>query len=118
VPVTRLDSPWTEERILIERARLLRRLGRYAEAVDVWRALGAGLGPIAAVAWIEVAKLLEHRLGDVAGAFEAADRARALAARRRRLGRIDPALDRALTRRLERLVSRRDAVGPREARIS
>jgi tetratricopeptide (TPR) repeat protein len=118
VPVTRLDSPWTEERILIERARLLRRLGRYAEAVDVWRALGAGLGPIAAVAWIEVAKLLEHRLGDVAGAFEAADRARALAARRRRLGRIDPALDRALTRRLERLVRRRDAVGPREARIS
>ncbi len=116
VPVPRLDSPWTEERILIERARLLRRLGRYPEAVDVWLALAAGLGPVGPIAWIEVAKLREHRLGDLPGAFAAADRARHLAERRRRLGRIDPPLDRAIARRLERLVRRLDAAA--RARLS
>jgi uncharacterized protein YprB with RNaseH-like and TPR domain len=102
----RLDSPWTEERILVERARLLRRLGRYEAAAEAWAALAAGIGPFALVAWIEIAKLREHRLGDLPGAFAAVDRALALTERRRRLGRMDPALDRALARRLERLVRR------------
>jgi tetratricopeptide (TPR) repeat protein len=114
----RLDSPWTEERILVERARLLRRLGRYSAAAEAWEALAAGIGPIAPIAWIEVAKLREHRLGDLPGAFAAAERARALAERRRRLGRIDPPLDRALTGRLERLQRRLDTVAERRALVS
>jgi tetratricopeptide (TPR) repeat protein len=118
VPLTRLDSPWTEERILIERARLLRRLGRYAEAAEVWRAIGAGVGPVAPVAWIEVAKLLEHRLGDLPGAFAAANRALNLVERRRRVGRIDPPLDRAIARRLERLARRLEPAAARKARFS
>ncbi len=104
----RLDSPWTEERILVERARLLRRLGRFAAAAEAWEALAAGIGPIAVVAWVEVAKLREHRLGDLAGAFAAAGRARDLADRRRRMGRIDPPLDRAIAIRLGRLMRRLD----------
>ena len=114
----RLDSPWTEERILVERARLLRRLGRFAAAAEAWEALAAGIGPIGVVAWIEVAKLREHRLGDLAGAFAAAGRARDLAERRRRLGRIDPPLDRALAVRLARLMRRLDAPRSRAARLS
>ena len=105
----RMDSPWTEDRILVERARLLRRLGRFTDAAGVWEAIGAGAGPLSAHAWIEVAKLREHRLHDLAGAFEAAERARAVIDRRRRIGRYDPALDRALAGRLERLRRRLDA---------
>ena len=63
----RLDSPWTVERVTIERGRLLRRLGRHDEAVATWLDLAAGPGAIAVQAWIEVAKLREHRLGDLAG---------------------------------------------------
>lgn len=114
----RLDSPWTEERILVERARLLRRLGRYEAAVEAWEALAAGIGAIGVVAWIEVAKLREHRLGDLPGAFAAAGRARALADRRRLLGRIDASLDRAIAGRLERLIRRLDGAGPRTAGVS
>jgi hypothetical protein len=105
----RMDSPWTEDRILVERARLLRRLGRFADAAGVWEAIGAGAGPLSAHAWIEVAKLREHRLHDLAGAFVAAERARAVIDRRRRIGRYEPALDRALAGRLERLRRRLDA---------
>jgi tetratricopeptide (TPR) repeat protein len=114
----RQDSPWTEERILVERARLLRRLGRFAAAAEAWEALAAGIGPIGVVAWIEVAKLREHRLGDLAGAFAAAGRARDIADRRRRMGRIDPPLDRALAVRLTRLMRRLDAPRSRAARLS
>ena len=105
----RVDSPWTEDRILVERARLLRRLGRFAEAALVWESIGAGAGPLSAHAWIEVAKLREHRLRDVPGAFAAAERARAVIVRRRRIGRFDPALDHALAGRLARLGRRLDA---------
>jgi hypothetical protein len=99
----RVDSPWTDDRILVERARILRRLGRFVEAAAVWEAIGAGAGPLSAHAWIEVAKLREHRLHDLPGAFAAAERARAVVERRRRLGRFDPALDQALAGRLARL---------------
>jgi hypothetical protein len=105
----RVDSPWTEDRILVERARLLRRLGRYADAAAVWESIGAGAGPLSAHAWIEVAKLREHRLHDLRGALVAAERAAAVIERRRRLGRFDPALDRALAGRLDRLARRLDA---------
>jgi RNase_H superfamily len=99
----RVDSPWTEDRVLVERARILRRLGRFADAAAVWEAIGAGAGPLSAHGWIEVAKLREHRLHDLPGAFVAAERARAVVERRRRLGRFDPALDEALAGRLARL---------------
>jgi tetratricopeptide (TPR) repeat protein len=105
----RVDSPWTEDRILVERARLLRRLGRFEEAAAVWASIGAGTGPLSAHAWIEVAKLREHRLHDLAGAFAAAERARSVIARRRRLGRFDPGLEEAIVGRLARLVRRLDA---------
>jgi hypothetical protein len=99
----RLDSPWTEDRILVERARLLRRLGRFAEAAAVWESIGAGAGPLSAHAWVEVAKLREHRLHDLPGAISAAERAGAVIERRRRVGRCDPALETALAARLDRL---------------
>ena len=105
----RVDSPWTEDRVLVERARILRRLGRFADAAAVWEAIGAGAGPLCAHAWIEVAKLREHRLHDLPGAFAAAERAAAVIERRRRLGRFDPALDLALAGRLARLGRRLDA---------
>ncbi|MBA2720615.1 MAG: ribonuclease H-like domain-containing protein, partial [Chloroflexi bacterium] len=50
----RLDSPWTVERVSIERGRLLRRLGRHEEAVATWLDLAQGPGAIAVQAWIEV----------------------------------------------------------------
>jgi hypothetical protein len=103
VTTGRLDSPWTEERIGIERGRLLRRLGRHDEAVAAWLALASGPGSIAVQAWIEVAKLREHRLADLAGALDATRRAAVLAERRRRMGLGDPLVERALATRLGRL---------------
>lgn len=108
----RLDSPWTVERVAIERGRLLRRLGRHDEAVATWLELAAVPGAIAVQAWIEVAKLREHRLADLAGALEATTRAVALAERRRRLGMGDPIVERALEVRLARLRRRMLMGGP------
>jgi hypothetical protein len=106
---SRVDSPWTEDRILVERARILRRLGRFGEAALVWESIGAGAGPLSAHAWIEVAKLREHRLRDLPGAIAAARRAGEVIDRRRRLGRYEPGLDQALGARLARLARRLDA---------
>jgi hypothetical protein len=105
----RLDSPWTAERVAIERARLLRRMGRLDEAVAGWQDLTGRGGAIAIQAWIEIAKLREHRLGDPRGALEAARRAMALAERRRRAGMGDPVVERALAVRIERLARRGQA---------
>ena len=99
----RLESPWTAERVAIERARILRRLGRYEDAVAAWLELAAGRGAIAVHAWIEVAKLREHRLGDRPGALDASERAARLAEARRRMGLGDPVTERALRVRLDRL---------------
>ncbi len=95
IATARLDAPWTEERIRIDRG---------------WEGLAAGSGPVAAHAWVEVSKLREHRLGDHPGALEAGLRARAVIERRRRLALVDPALERGLARRLERLTRRVAAV--------
>jgi hypothetical protein len=99
----RLESPWTAERVAIERARLLRRLRRYDDAVGAWRELAGGRGAIAIQAWVEIAKLREHRLGDPEGALEAAERAAQIAERRRGMGLGDPATERGLRTRLDRL---------------
>ena len=99
----RLESPWTEERIVIERGRMLRRLGRHEDAVTSWLGLASGPGSVAVQAWIEVAKLREHRLADLPGALDATARAATLAERRRRLGLGDPVVERGIGTRLARL---------------
>ena len=109
---SRRDAPWTESRMLAERARLLRRLGRYRDAEATWVGLAANRGAVGTLAWIEVAKLREHRLGDLAGAVDAANAALRLAERQAWLGRPLPRLEVALGRRLARLggrVARRSA---------
>ena len=97
------DAPWTTERIAIDRAHLLRRVGRHADAADAWSALAAGPGRTAIVAAVELAKLQEHRLRDRPAALAAVLRGLATLERRRRLGRPEPALEADLVRRATRL---------------
>ena len=89
--------------ILIERARLLRRLGRYREALEAWRDVAHAGGPDAATAWIEVAKCLEHRERDPSGALNACAAADRLAQRSRLLGRPLRQVEADLGRRRLRL---------------
>jgi tetratricopeptide (TPR) repeat protein len=96
-------SPWTEERLYLDRAHVLRRLGRIDDACEAWAALAASPGRLGVLAAIELSKLREHRLGDPVGALEAATRGLAAAERRRRIGRPEPALELNLDRRLARL---------------
>jgi RNase H-like protein len=113
---SRQPDPWTSDRIAVERARLLRRLGRFGEAVAAWETIAAGGGPRGILAWIEVAKLREHRLGHLAEAFEAVRRAWLLVQRSRRLGRPQPAAEADLVERGRRLRARLDrAPQPRVA---
>lgn len=107
-------APWSEERLFLDRADVLRRLGRIEEACEAWRALAASPGRLGVVASIELAKLREHRLGDDVGALEAATRGLAAAERRRRLGRPEPILEANLEHRLTRLRRRLDGRRGRE----
>ena len=66
-------------------------------------AAGGGLGVIA---WIEVAKLREHRLGDPGGALAATRAAWRLLERLRVTGRAHPRLEADLQRRGIRLAAR------------
>ncbi len=100
------DAPWTTERIAMDRAHLLRRLGRYGEAASAWEAIAAGTGRGAILATIELAKLHEHRLGDRATAIGAVLRGFSLVERRRCVGRPEPALEADLVRRHDRLLRR------------
>lgn len=97
------DAPWTTDRIAMDRAHLLRRLGRYADAVEAWDAIAAGTGRAAILATIELAKLHEHRLGDRAAAMAVVLRGFSLVDRRRRIGRPESALEADLIRRHDRL---------------
>jgi uncharacterized protein YprB with RNaseH-like and TPR domain len=94
---------WTEERLLVERAHLLRRLGRVRDAADAWSALATGQSRLAACAAVELAKLSEHHLADLPGAIAAVDRGWRILDRRRRLGRPEAALAADLVRRSLRL---------------
>jgi hypothetical protein len=85
------------------RARTLRRLGRRSDAAAAWLTVAERGGPLAARAWIQIAKHHEHDRGDVEGAIAAAARAYALHERGRLLGRADPLVARDLPRRLARL---------------
>lgn len=97
------DAPWTTDRIAMDRAHVLRRLGRHPEAAEAWEALAAGTGRTAVVASIELAKILEHRLRDRSAALAAVLRGFSLVERRRRIGRPEPALEADLRRRYDRL---------------
>ncbi|HUP55381.1 MAG TPA: ribonuclease H-like domain-containing protein, partial [Methylomirabilota bacterium] len=102
-------ATWDAQRVALDRAHLLRRLGRYADSADAWAGVAAGPGRTAIVAWIELAKLREHRLGDPAGALDAAIRGAAAADRRRQLALPEPALEADLRHRLARLRRRVEA---------
>lgn len=106
-------APWTTDRIAMERAHLLRRLGRWGEAAGAWAGLAAGPGRGAIVAAVELAKLREHRLRDPRGALDAASAGLRLADRRRFLGRPEPRLEADLLARSRRL--RRRLLAARQA---
>jgi hypothetical protein len=111
-------TPWTTDRIAVERAHLLRRLRRWDDAADAWASLAAGPGRTAIVAAIELAKLREHRLRDPLGALRATGDGLALAERRQHLGRPEPRLEadlRARARRLRRRLVGRTATSARRA---
>jgi uncharacterized protein len=110
------SSPWTAERIAIDRARLLRRLGRHREAAAIWTGLAVGSGRLAIVAMIETAKIREHRLGDLPGALSLALAALDAVERRRRSGQPEADLEADLRRRLERLRRRTNAGSGRSRR--
>jgi hypothetical protein len=113
----RLADPWTAERIGVERARILRRLGRYDDAAAAWIAIADGGGTRAILAWIEVAKLREHRLADPVGAFDAVRAGWRHAERSRRLGRPFVRAEGDLIlrgRRLRERLDRRTYRGPRD----
>ena len=99
-------ATWDAQRIALERAHVLRRLGRFPEAAEAWVAVAAGPGRTSIVAWVELAKLREHRLGDLAGALQAAERGLAAAERRRHLARPEIALESDLRARRRRLAGR------------
>jgi hypothetical protein len=103
---SRLDAPWTEVRLSVERARLLRRLGRHREAEETWLRVADRGGTLAILAWIEVAKLREHRFADHEAALAAARMAQRLAERQRWLGGWLLRVDGELARRAARLVRR------------
>ena len=64
-------QPWTGDRIAVDHARLLRRIGRHADAEAAWSALAQRGGRTGLHAWLEVAKLREHRLANPSGALDA-----------------------------------------------
>ncbi len=106
---------WTDERLAAERARTLRRLGRWAEAAEAWQAAAAAGGGLGAIAWIEIAKLREHRLGDPGGALAATRAAWRLLERLRMTGRPHPRLEADLERRAMRLSARLRRAAPARA---
>ncbi len=99
-------TPWTDERIAAERARALRRLGRWPEAAEAWQSAAGAGGALGAIAWIEVAKLREHRLTDPRGALAATRAAWRILERSRALGRPYPRIEADLVRRAARLSAR------------
>ncbi|MES2209041.1 MAG: ribonuclease H-like domain-containing protein [Chloroflexota bacterium] len=99
----RLETRWTPLRLTGERARLLRRLGRYEAAESAWIDVADAGGTLGALAWVEVAKLREHRRGDLEAALAATLAALRLVERSRFIGRSTARLERDLIRRATRL---------------
>ena len=96
-------DPGLRERLAVERARVLRLSGRHAESAATWRLIAESGGPLSAIAWVQLAKHLEHIRRDPAAALEAAERATALVERHRLTGRALPRLEHDLARRRARL---------------
>ncbi len=96
-------DPGLRERLAAEQARVLRLSGRHAESAAAWRLIAESGGPLSAVAWVQLAKHLEHVRRDTAAALEAAERATALLERHRLTGRALPRLEHDLARRRARL---------------
>jgi hypothetical protein len=94
------------DQIARERARLLRQLGRLEQARGAWWELAARGGPLAAIAWVELAKVLEHVDRDLDGALDAVGRADVLVAHSAGLGKPLPLLEADLERRRARLQRR------------
>jgi uncharacterized protein YprB with RNaseH-like and TPR domain len=92
----------------VELARLLRRMGRWADAGVAWSRLGAADGPLAALGWIELAKEREHRERDLDGAWAATDEALLALYRNRGKGAamLRRGLESDLVRRRARLARR------------
>jgi len=99
----RLDAGWTPLRLAGERARLLRRLGRHAEAETAWLDVADAGGTLGAMAWVEIAKIREHQRRDLEAAMAATLAALHFIERRRLTGRVDSRLERDLVRRAGRL---------------
>jgi uncharacterized protein len=99
-------GPWSDERLAAERARVLRRMGRWRDAAEAWRTAASGGGAPGAIAWIEVAKIHEHRLADPVAALAATRSAWQAVERSRVLGRPLPRIEADLVRRARRLSAR------------
>lgn len=99
----RLDARWTPLRLATERALLLRRLGRHAEAETAWLGAADAGGMPGALAWVEVAKIREHRRRDLEAAMAATLAALRIIERRRLIGGAPARLERDLVRRAGRL---------------
>jgi len=111
----RLDATWTEDRLVADRARLLRRLGRLRESEAAWLGLADRGGLLGALAWVEIAKVREHHRHDPEAAMAATLAALRFAERARMLGRPHGRLERDLARRATRLrrrIARRHGHGP------
>lgn len=89
--------------LMLESARLFVRLGRYADAEQLWKELVASGGGPAILARIAHAKHLEHRGRDPRGALAVAESAVTLLDRRRALGWFMPEAERDLAKRIRRL---------------
>jgi hypothetical protein len=98
-------------RLAVDRARLLARLDRRAEAVDAWLEIARRGGPGSASAWLHVARHRERAERDLVGALDACAQALAVAERARMWGRPVPAVERDLTWRMARLRRRVGRLG-------
>ena len=98
-----VDGAQIHRHLSAERARLLARLGRRADAHAAWLEIAARGGPGAALAWLHVARHREHVECDVAGALAACREAAAVAERARLWDRPMLAVEADLERRLVRL---------------
>ncbi len=92
-----------KETLAVERARVLRLAGRHEESADAWREIADAHGGFAAVAWVQLAKHLEHVRRDPAAALAATDRASALVDRHAALGHAPLGRDLPPGRELPRL---------------
>ena len=98
-----IDGARIHRHLSAERARLLARLGRRADAHAAWLDICRRGGPGAAIAWLHVARHREHVERDLAGALAACREAAAIAERARAWDRPMAAVESDLARRMPRL---------------